>query len=167
MDPTISVAVPENHDVSKPIEVPVKDLDFAKFIPEGVGQKDYMKKIDGFDSLFKSFDNAQTMLGQRPKFSAPGDDASEEEREAFWNSLRPEKAEDYEFEVDESIPENLRATEEFQIKMKQLLHDNRIPKSMSKGLQKGFDAIMMEMHKAREEENVKAFNTLKEKLTRS
>lgn len=76
--------------------------------PPEFREKPYLKNIKDIPSLFKEFDGLQTKLGQRPSVGAPAADAKPEEVEAFYNSLTPKDAKEYQIPETEFSKNNPR-----------------------------------------------------------
>lgn len=73
-------------------------------IPEAYTSKDWASKIKSQDDLWKSMDNAQSLLGKRPT-GIPYNDASDAEWDAFYKAAgRPDNPE-YDFKDPEGVPE--------------------------------------------------------------
>lgn len=69
------------------------------FVPDEYKESGWTKNISSYDDLWKMNANAQKMIGQKT-IGIPKDDASDEELLSFYSKIRPEKAEDYNIELD-------------------------------------------------------------------
>jgi len=73
-------------------------------IPEEYAGRGWAEKVSSYDDLFKSYDNAQSMIGKK---SVPSEDAGQEEWDNFYNQIgRPESADGYEYTNPENLPED-------------------------------------------------------------
>ncbi len=127
-------------NVTAPI-VPVeaKPVEFATMVPAEYKDKPYMKDITSVDNLFKQFDNAQTMIGQKPS-GIPQDTDSQEKFDAFYKSLgRPDKAEEYDLGT---APEGMTRNEEVFNQTKALLHTVGLSAKQAKSLQEGYEKLV-------------------------
>lgn len=159
MAETITIQAPEGFKPTEgqPIQfdVPIQSLDLKKIIPQDLQDRAYWKKFEGEGGkgfkildLFKSFDEAQKALGTRPKFLVPGAEATDEDWAGFFGSLRPAKADEYKFEENKDLPAELKSSPEFQKQIRDLFHANGISVRQATALAKGWDGIMIAMHKA-------------------
>ncbi len=137
------------------IGAPPAEKSFSDFVPEGYREKEYLKGVDSFDRLFQDFDNAQKMIGKK---SIPGQDASDEEWNEFYNKLRPESADKYEFQYAEGTD----VDEKFSNSMKDIFHKAGLSQKQALQLQQGYDAIVAEMSPSQDEINAK-FDELADK----
>lgn len=149
-DQFISVTAPEGVEAGQEFQVPIDQVPIANLIPEDLKDREYLKKIDSVPSLFKSFDNAQEVLGKK-RYGVPAVDATDEEWDEYFATSRPESADKYEFVVDENIPDEIKASEEVQGKMKELLFQAGISPRQAQILQKGFDAMNLDIFNAGKE----------------
>ena len=118
---------------------------FETLIPEEYRDKGYLadlKKLpvgpDGYKELFKKLDGAQTLIGR--KIGIPGADAAPEEVDKFYTSLRPAKAEEYEFEKKEGQT----IDEDFLKSARSMFHDAGLSKTQAQKLVAKFDAFIAE-----------------------
>lgn len=65
-------------------------------IPEEYQDKGWAKNISSLDDLYKSHDNAQTLIGKKT-IGIPEDWENEEQVNDFYNKIRPENKDDYVF----------------------------------------------------------------------
>lgn len=66
-------------------------------IPEQYKSKNWAKNIKSLDDLYKSYDNAQSLIGKKTIGIPDFEKASEEEIKSFYDKLTPKTIEDYEF----------------------------------------------------------------------
>ena len=142
---TIQIAPPEGfkYEEGKPIELPISSIPFKNFVPSDIAEKDFMKKIDGFESLFKSFTGAQELLGKKPAYSVPGADANDEEWGKFLSAIRAPKMEDYQFEENPNVPTELKATPEYQNEVRKMFHEAGLNPRQAKVLAKKWDEFQL------------------------
>lgn len=119
--------------------------DFSSFVPEDYKEKPYIKELlktqDPNVELFKQFDNLQKKLGERPP-ARPADDAPDEEWAKFLEPLKPKTADEYEIPLPElgedkkELAEFIKSNrdEEFQKQVKQMLHEEGVPKRLANKL---------------------------------
>lgn len=154
--PTFTVTAPPDfkYEEGKPIQfdLPVSSFDLTKFAPKEIAEKDYFKKIKSSDDLFKAFDGAQVALG-KPKYGVPATDAPQETWDEFIAASRPKTADEYVFDEDPSIPKELKAPPEIQKAFKELLYTEGVAPRTAKNLQKGYDKIVMAVHKMEADKN--------------
>lgn len=76
------------------------EYDWETVIPEDLREKEHFKNILKAENpgaeMVKQLQNAQELIGKKTIASIPGDDATEEERDAFFDKLRPEEPDKYE-----------------------------------------------------------------------
>lgn len=103
---------------------------FQDMIPEQYRDKRYMNKIKDIPSLFESLDNAQELLGKKPR-GVPQPDEGEEAWNDFYKELgRPDTPEGYELKMPE-LPEGMQSDDEQLNAFKKLGFDNGLtPKQM-------------------------------------
>lgn len=135
--------------------------DFA--VPEAYAEKGWAKTIGSYDDLWKTFDNTQSLIGKR---STPDNDASQEQWDDYYNSMRPKDANGYELSEVEGFSENFDL-ETAQDQAKQLAHKIGLtPKQANDlwmnyaDLEKQASAGRQEQHQAQEAELDKQFDEL-------
>ena len=115
--------------------------DFISTVPEQFRDKPYMKEVTSFDKLFKDFDNAQSLIGQK-SFEVPKADAPEETVNAFLEKIRPESKDVYEFPETE-YSKKFGKDEAFQGQMGELFHKAGLLPHQAKMLVEGYDSAIM------------------------
>lgn len=134
-------------------------VDFKTVVPADFAARPYMSDVDSMDKLFKKLDGAMTLIGKRPA-GVPEAGAPKEKWDEFYKAIgRPEAPTEYEFEK----VEGLDYSDEFTASVKGLMHSAGVPKDMAKNLQKGFDAIQLQVMKKGQEAEMaadKEFDTL-------
>lgn len=141
-EPTGSPTVKVDHPAPAPAAKADPGLDFTSVIPEAYKDKPYMKEVNSFDKLFKDFDNAQSLIGQRQQeFKIPGPDATPEELEAYVRKVRPETKDVYEFPETE-YSKKFGRDEAFQGQMKELFHKAGLHPWQVKTLTEGYDQAL-------------------------
>lgn len=78
----------------------------AFVVPDAYKDRGWVEKVKSPDDLWKTLDNAQSLLGKRPA-GIPAADAPDTEWEAFYKAARPESAEKYVFSDVEGVPEGM------------------------------------------------------------
>ena len=80
-------------------------------VPEAYQDKGWAGKIKSVDDLWKDADSANSLIGKK-QFEPPAADATEEEWTAFYDKLRPETPDKYEFGDVDGLPEGADLTEQ-------------------------------------------------------
>ena len=111
---------------------------FLDSIPEAYRDKEYLKNAESMESFLDQYENAQKLIGKK---QIPGEDSSPEEWTEFYNKLRPESADKYEFEH----PEGLEVNEEFSNTMKGIFHEAGLTPNQAKLIQGKYDEIIQGM----------------------
>lgn len=120
--------------------------DFA--IPEEYSGRGWTEKISSYDDLFKSYDNAQSMLGKR---QVPGDDASPEDWGEFYKKAgRPDDPTGYQFSEVEGIPEGVDMVD-FEGKARAMMHEAGLSQRQADNLYQAFLKSEMEAANANKE----------------
>lgn len=124
---------------------------FRSSIPEPYRDKPYMQGIDSLDKLYSQFDNAQQLIGKKT-VGPPAADAPTEEWEKYYEAIRPETVDGYEFEKLE-LPEELKdlapvmesgsdsATDK---QIRDMFFKHGISAAQAKGLYNDFSKIMLQ-----------------------
>ena len=126
------------------------DINMAEALPPEHRGKEYFKDIT-FEKMTNEFVALQTKLGERPSVGVPGADASQADRDTFYNSLRPKGMEEYTFIETDYSKANVgdeklkKSTEEFQTSMRQVFHDAGISQHQADKLTTGYDGILAGM----------------------
>jgi hypothetical protein len=105
------------------IDAFVDNKSFIDHVPTEYREKGYMSKIQDMDSLFKAFDNAQSLIGKRPA-GIPQENASKEDWDKFYSQLgRPDNVEGYDIKLPEELPKGLEIPEGNLNQFKDLAHE--------------------------------------------
>jgi len=152
---TVAVATPNmpQDPASKSAEPQTPEFDFHKLVPVEFQQKPYMKEVNSFDKMFKDFDNAQSLIGQKQAV-IPAPDAAPEVWDAYFSKVRPEKADAYNLPETEYVKKFGR-DEEFGNTMKGLFHKAGLHQSQIDILTQGYDGILLEKAKGTADEAAK------------
>lgn len=110
---------------------------FIETIPEAYRDKAYLKGVNNTEDLYKKLDGAQELIGKKT-IDIPGPDTPEPEREAFYNKIRPETAEGYEFQIGDPA----KTDKAFVSNIKGLFHKAGLSKGQAATIQIGFDQII-------------------------
>lgn len=78
----------------------------AFVVPDAYKDRGWVEKVKSPDDLWKTLDNAQSLLGKRPA-GIPANDAPQEEWDKFYQAARPESAEKYTLGDIEGLPEGV------------------------------------------------------------
>lgn len=89
-------------------------------VPEAYQNRGWVEKIKSPDDLWKTLDNAQSMLGKRPA-GIPAHDAPAEEWEKFYSVSRPESPDKYELSDIDNMPEGVDLADT-KTKAQQIMH---------------------------------------------
>jgi hypothetical protein len=81
----------------------------AFVVPDAYKDRGWVEKVKSPDDLWKTLDNAQSLLGKRPA-GIPANDAPDAEWEAFYKVARPESADKYTLSDIEGLPEGVDLT---------------------------------------------------------
>ncbi len=74
-------------------------------VPEAYASKPWVEKIKSQDDVWKTLDNAQSLIGKKTQI-VPGEGATEEDWNNFYKTIgRPEDAKGYQFKPIEGLPE--------------------------------------------------------------
>jgi len=142
--PTETTENTENTEVSVP-----QGNEFK--VPEKYTGKEYLKDIDNYDKVFDLLDNSQSLIGKRPS-GIPEETASQEDWDKFYGNMgRPEKAEDYAFELTE-LPEGLQRDETLLGQAKDEMHKIGLSNKQADSLQKWFDQYTVGAFNAKKEQ---------------
>ena len=124
------------------------DIKMAEALPQDLRDKPFFKD-KSFVDVVKEHANLQALLGQRPAVGAPKDDASAEEWDKFFASLRPKPAEDYALpETDFSKAKG--RSDEYVKSAKQILFDAGVNPRQATKILTGFEAFLAQSTSAQE-----------------
>lgn len=127
-------------------ETPSDASDFISTIPEAYREKPFMKGIDSLEGLLKQHENAQSLIGKK-QFGVPEETAGDDAWNEFYNKIRPESADKYEF-TEVEFPEGFERNDEIAGKVKELFHQAGLSTRQAKAIQEGYDKMMAEAYKA-------------------
>ena len=97
----------QNVQQSEPSQTQQPSNDTGFSVPDTYKDRGWVEKIKSPDDLWKTLDNAQSLLGKRPA-GIPAADAPDQEWDKFYNAAgRPEKPDLYKFSDPEGIPEGV------------------------------------------------------------
>lgn len=116
---------------------------FGTLVPEEFKDRAYLKDLtglpvgpDAYNALFKKLDGAEKLIGT--KTGVPKDDAPAEEWSQFFDKLRPQTPEGYDYKTKEGVtpdPETVKT-------VKGLFHKAGLSKKQAAILQEDFNALM-------------------------
>lgn len=98
------------------------------FVPEAYQDAGWVKNIKSYDDLWKMNASAQALVGKKT-IGVPTDDASDAEINEFYGKIRPQSADEYELDEDDSKD------------FAQLFYDNGLSKRQVSALTKGIQEI--------------------------
>jgi len=81
----------------------------AFVVPDAYKDRGWVEKVKSPDDLWKTLDNAQSLLGKRPA-GIPANDAPQEEWDAFFKVARPESPDKYALSEIEGLPQGIDLT---------------------------------------------------------
>jgi hypothetical protein len=105
-------------------------------VPEEYKARGWVEKIKTPDDLWKTLDNAQSLLGKKP-VGLPAADAPDEEWNKYYNIARPESADKYTFSDVEGLPEGANLDEAKKM-AQQLMFDAGLPQKQADQLWKAY-----------------------------
>ena len=128
-----------------------KAPDYLSSIPkEFRDNKAFLEHEDLSSFLKKSLSDSEKLAGFDPEkvLNLPGDDTSDDDREAFYRKLgKPESADGYELD-DPGFPDGLPRDEELEGHIKKWAHEANIPADALKSLVGAYNAHVGEIFKA-------------------
>jgi len=127
-------------------------------IPEAYRDRGWVEKVKSPDDLWKTLDNAQSLLGKRPA-GIPANDAPVEEWEKFKQAARGE----YVFSDIEGVPEGMDLAPVKEV-AKKLMHDAGVPPKIADELFKQYMALDIEGGKQKQESLDKRYDELATKV---
>jgi len=112
-------------------------------IPDAYKDRGYVEKIKSPDDLWKTLDNAQSLLGKRPA-GIPANDAPQEEWDKFYQAAgRPDAPDKYSLTDPEGLPEGLDLTESKKSAM-QMMHEAGLTQRQAEALWKKYVGSSLE-----------------------
>lgn len=106
---------------------------FLDTLPESYRDKPYLKDINDMDSLLKSFDNSQQLIGKKRELNLPTEKSTPEEWDKYYEAIgRPSKAEEYKLNYSDDIKDiiNSESLENF----KKVAHEQGITEKQAQSL---------------------------------
>lgn len=138
--PTVDTpAVAPGEDTAKDPAAPSGNYDYSTMLdaqgffaenwkdslPEELRNEPCLDNVKNFATLTKSYVNSQKMIGKN-KIAIPGDNATEEERNAFYSALgRPATANDYKYD-NVKLPEGMSFDENAIAKFREFAFDHGV-----------------------------------------
>lgn len=96
----------ENLEQQSQVTAPPPSEQPAFAVPDAYKDRGWVEKVKSPDDLWKTLDNAQSLLGKRPA-GIPANDAPQEEWDKFYQAARPESPDKYVLSDIEGLPEGL------------------------------------------------------------
>ena len=121
-------------------------VQFKDIVPGDYKDKPYMKDVKDIPSLFKKFDGAETLVGQRQSV-IPGEGATDDDWNKFFDaSGRPKTSDLYEFTtVKAADGTDVKRDPAFETAVKDIFHKAGISSKQAKAVQEPFDALIAKM----------------------
>ena len=132
--------------------VPAEAPSLVDMIPEDLKDKPWVKEnTDTPENFFKFVDNQNKLVGSKAGVVMPEEGAPQEDFDKYFKGIgRPDTAEEYDISSIEEL-KDVERNEEFDGKLKGLLHTIGVPKDMASKLVKGYDQIKLDMGNAAED----------------
>lgn len=105
-------------------------------VPEQYKSKGWVEKIKTPDDLWKTLDNAQSLLGKKP-VGLPAADAPDEDWNNYYNIARPQSADKYTFSDVEGLPEGANLDEAKKL-AQQVMFEAGLPQKQADQLWKAY-----------------------------
>jgi hypothetical protein len=147
-EPTPDPVTPPVVPTPDPVTPPVDSTDitgFTSLIPEEYKQKPYLQNIKSVNDLFKSYDNAQTLIGKKT-IGIPDEKSTPEEVSEFYIKLgKPAEIDTYEF--TSKYPEIFgeEKGKSFDKRMKEVFHKSNLTSKQVKDLQENMAGVSKEI----------------------
>ncbi len=134
-------------------------------LPEDIREEECLKLVTSFSEFGKQFVHAQRMTGKE-KVALPGENATEEDLEIFYNQIgRPKTVDDYTYTRPEGVPEEKRS-DETMAALRKFAHANGYTQRQFNAEMKARDARIVEgitnADETRDRETKEAETQLKE-----
>ena len=129
------------------------EINMAEALPPEHRNKEYFKDIT-FEKMVNEFVGLQTKLGERPAVGVPNADATPEQLDAFYNSLRPANLDEYQIPETDFSKDKGR-DETFQKSMKEVFYKAGVSQRQVNILTKEYDGLMAQMLEQGEEADKK------------
>lgn len=118
--------------------------EWARALPEEYQSSHSVRQSKDLETFVKSSLEAQKLIG-KDKIVKPGENATQEEIDAFYNKLgRPEEASAYDFNKPEDWPEKLPFNENLVPKAKDIMHKHGLTAEQAQGLWKDYHQMIAE-----------------------
>ena len=117
-------------------------------VPPEYRDKEYLKTVKDFPSLFKALDGAQSLIGTtRQELACPVADAPQADWDAYYTrNGRPATADEYK-EAEVVYPEGMAHSDEVSKQMKAICHKHGLSVKQFDGLSKDYTGLMIETFK--------------------
>ena len=150
---TVAKATPDHQPPNPPAPFEYPEINMQESLPPELRDDPNFKDMT-FERLVTDFQGLQKKIGERPPVGVPAPDAKPEEVQAFYEGLRPENSDNYEFPTGEGVDEN------FQAVMKDLLFKSNISTHQAKTLIEGYDQFQKQQQETMETEFDKKIDEL-------
>lgn len=113
----------------------------AFVVPDAYKDRGWVEKVKSPDDLWKTLDNAQSLLGKRPA-GIPANDAPDEEWQKFFQAARPESADKYTLGDIEGLPEGVDLAP-YKAQAQKLMYDAGLTQKQADALWKQYLGVEM------------------------
>ena len=117
----------------------------AFVVPDAYKDRGWVEKVKSTDDLWKTLDNAQSLLGKRPA-GIPAADAPDADWETFYNAARPESPDKYTLSDIEGIPEGIDLAP-YKAQAQKLMYEAGLTPKQAEAVWKQYGAIEVESFK--------------------
>jgi len=132
-------------------------------LPDGFKTNDVLAKFPTIGDAAKELITFKTSEGK--KITIPGEDATEEQRQAFYQKLgRPEAAEKYTITKPADLPESIEYPKEIEVAFKEFAFNNGMTDAQATKAYNWYWGLVKNGYEAREQETVKATEAAVNKL---
>lgn len=160
---TESVSAPAEAMTSESVSPEAVKSSSEFVVPDEYKDRGWASRIKSTDDLFKSYDNAQSMLGKRPE-GIPAKDASAEDWEKFYTAMgRPESADGYKFETTVEGFDGIDLAPH-EAKARGFFHELGLPQDKANAAWNRYLEMELEGHKEAEAQLDEQFNGLTAKM---
>lgn len=144
---------------------------FLQGIPEAYKDKPYLKGVDSLEKLLQNYENAQSLIGKKT-IGIPDEKATDEDWQAFYNKLRPEAPDAYEFEPLK-LPEDKKLVEDYlnqtrkpelERDVKALFHKIGLTKQQAQTLYQEYNQLFMKHNEDLFDEEINAYKKLNDEF---
>lgn len=119
-------------------------------LPEEARKDPNVTKYKTVEEFYNGYKHQASLLGKKGVI-VPGENASEQERNQFYNSLgRPEKPDGYKFDTIEDLHQSIKVTPEAQASFAKAMHELGLSNAHANGVNKFCMKILSDAQKAQD-----------------